>query len=141
MKKNKFKMYISPLTQLNLDNHSRIHTSDTRKIRRIVRDYKHRGYSASDTLLQWKKIKEGETKYIFPFQNTADMIINSALIYELSILKVYAEPLLFSVSEDDPTYPEAIRLINLLRNILPMPSDTVPKESVLREFIGGSCFE
>lgn len=141
MKKNKFKIYISPLTQLNLDNHSRIHTSDTRKFRRIIRDHKHRGYSASDTLLQWKKIKEGETKYIFPFQNTADMIINSALIYELSVLKVYAEPLLFSVNEDDPAYPEAIRLINLLRNILPMPSDTVPKESVLREFIGGSCFE
>jgi len=138
--KNKFKIYISPLTQLNIDNHNRIHTSDTRRLRRIVRDNKYRGYSASDTLKSWENILEGEEKYVFPYQDEADVIINSALIYELGVLKTYAEPLLFSVSEDDETYPEAIRLINFLRNFLPIPSDDVPKESVLREFIGGSCF-
>jgi len=137
---NKFKIYISPLTQLNIDNHNRIHTSDTRRLRRIIRDNQYRGYNAADTLKSWSNILEGEEENVFPFQNDADVIINSALIYELGVLKTYAEPLLFSVSEDDETYPEAIRLINFLRNFLPIPSDNVPKESVLREFIGGSCF-
>ena len=137
---NKFKIYISPLTQLNIDNHNRIHTSDTRRLRRIIRDNKYRGWNAADTLRNWKNILEGEEQYVFPYQNQADMIINSALIYELGVLKTYAEPLLFSVNEDDEVYPEAIRLINFLRNFLPIPSDDVPKESVLREFIGGSCF-
>ncbi len=137
---NKFKIYISPLTQLNIDNHNRIHTSDTRRLRRIIRDNKYRGWNAADTLRNWKNILEGEEEYVFPYQNEADMIINSALIYELGVLKTYAEPLLFSVDEDDDVYPEAIRLINFLRNFLPIPSDDVPKESVLREFIGGSCF-
>lgn len=136
----KYKIYISPLTQLNIDNHNRIHTSDTRRLRRMVRDNKYRGYNAATTLKSWKNILEGEEKYIFPYQDKADVVINSALIYELGVLKTYAEPLLFSVSEDDETYPEAIRLINFLRNFLPIPSDDVPKESVLREFIGGSCF-
>lgn len=140
-RRNKFKIYISPLTQLNIDNHNRIPTSDTRKLRRIVRDNKHRGYSASETLKQWDKIRDGEEKYIFPYQNDADMVINSALLYELSVLKVYAEPLLFSVEETDEMYPEALRLINFLRNLLSIPSDTVPVDSVLREFIGGSCFK
>ncbi len=139
-RKNKFKVYISPLTQLNIDNHNRIHTSDTRKIRRIVRDNKYRGYGAGDTLNSWKKVREGEEKWIFPFQDEADYIINSALIYELGVLKTYVEPLLFSVKEDDPMYSEAIRLINFLRNFLPIPSDEVPKDSILREFIGGSCY-
>lgn len=137
---NKFKIYISPLTQLNIDNHNRIHTSDTRRLRRIIRDNKYRGWNAAETLRNWKNILEGEEEYVFPYQNKADMIINSALIYELGVLKTYAEPLLFSVNEDDEVYPEAIRLINFLRNFLPIPSDDVPKESVLREFIGGSCF-
>ncbi len=137
---NKFKIYISPLTQLNIDNHNRIHTSDTRRLRRIIRDNKYRGWNAAETLRNWKNILEGEEEYVFPYQNKADIIINSALIYELGVLKTYAEPLLFSVNEDDEVYPEAIRLINFLRNFLPIPSDDVPKESVLREFIGGSCF-
>ncbi len=140
-RKNKFKIYISPLTQLNIDNHNRIHTSDTRKLRRIVRDNKHRGYNAADTLRMWDQIRKGEKEYIFPYQDDADVILNSALIYELCILKTYAEPLLFSVDENDPVYPEALRLINFLRNFLPMPSDAVPNDSILREFIGGSCFE
>lgn len=137
----KFKIYISPLTQLNIDNHNRIHTSDTRKLRRIVRDNKYRSYSASETLNMWKKIREGEEKYIFPYQDDADVVINSALIYEIGILKTYAEPLLFSVKEDDPMYSEALRLINFLRNFLAIPSEEVPSDSVLREFIGGSCFK
>lgn len=136
----KFKIYISPLTQLNIDNHNRIHTSDTRRLRRIIRDNKTRGYTAAETLKQWAKIRNGEEKYIFPFQDDCDAIINSALIYELGVLKTYAEPLLFSVTENDETYPEAIRLINFLRNFLPIPSDDVPKDSILREFIGGSGF-
>lgn len=139
-RKNKYKIYISPLTQLNVDDHNRIFTSDTRKLRRIVRDNKYRGYNADDTLKQWKKIREGEEKYIFPFQDDIDQIVNSALTYEIGVLKVYAEPLLFSVDENSLYYPEAIRLINFLRNFLPIPSEGVPKDSVLREFIGGSIF-
>lgn len=136
----KYKIYISALTQLNIDNHNRIHTSDTRKLRRIVRDNKYRGKSAKETLHMWKEIREGEEKYVFPYQDDADYVINSALVYEIGVLKVYAEPLLFNVDEDDPNYPEAIRLINLLRNFLPIPNDSVPNDSVIREFIGGSSF-
>lgn len=139
-RRNKFKIYISPLTQLNIDNHSRIHTSDTRKLRRIIRDNRTRGHSAADTIRMWKKIRKGEDKYIYPYQDEADVIINSSLNYELGVLKTYAEPLLFSVKEDDEVYPEALRLINFLRNFLPIPSEEVPKDSVLREFIGNSCF-
>lgn len=140
-RKNKFKLYICPFTQINIDKHNRVHTSDTRRLRRIIRDNKYRGYNAADTLKMWKKIREGEEKYIFPYQDDVDMVINSALMYELGVLKTYAEPLLFSVPEDDEMYPEAIRLINFLRNFLPIPSDEVPKDSVLREFIGGSGFD
>ena len=136
----KYKIYITPLTQINIDNHNRIHTSDTRKLRRIVRDNKYRGYKASETLSRWKNIREGEEKYIFPYQDDADYVVNSALLYELGILKTYVEPLLFNVLEEDPNYPEAIRLINLLRNFLPIPSEDVPSDSVLREFIGRSTF-
>lgn len=139
-RRNKYKIFISPLTQLNVDHHNRIHTSDTRKLRRIIRDNKYRGYSASETLNMWKNISEGEFKWIYPFQDDTDSIINSALVYELGVLKTYAEPLLFSVEETDKMYPEAIRLINFLRNFLPIPSDDVPRDSVLREFIGGSGF-
>ena len=139
-KKNKYKIYISPLTQLNIDLHNRIHTGDTRKLRRIVRDNKYRGYNAGDTLRMWDQIRSGEEKYVFRYQDEADVIINSALVYELGVLKTFAEPLLFSVDENDDVYPEALRLINFLRNFLPMPSDRVPKDSILREFIGGSNF-
>lgn len=139
-RKRKYRIYMSPLTQLNIDNHNRIHTSDTRKLRRIIRDNKYRGYSASDTLTMWPKIRAGEEKNIFPYQEDVDKIINSALLYELGVLKTYAEPLLFSVKENDPVYPEALRLINFLRNFLPIPSEEVPIDSVLREFIGNSCF-
>lgn len=140
-RKNKFKIYISPLTQLNIDNHNRIHTSDTRKLRRIIRDNRSRSYNAEHTLQMWNNIRAGEEKYIYPYQDDADVMINSSLLYEISVLKIYAEPLLFSVPENSPMYPEALRLINFLRNFLPMPSDQIPNDSVLREFIGGSCFK
>jgi len=140
-RKNKFKIYISPLTQLNIDNHNYIHTSDTRKLRRIIRDNRTRSYNAEHTLEMWNNIRVGEEKYIYPYQDDADVMINSSLLYEISVLKVYAEPLLFSVPESSPVYPEALRLINFLRNFLPMPSDKIPNDSVLREFIGGSCFK
>jgi len=140
-KEQKYKIYISPLTQLSIDNHSHVHTTDIRKLRRIVRDNKKRGYGARDTLRMWPDIKEGERENIFRFQNDADTVVNSALIYEIGVLKTYVEPLLFNVNEEDPEYPEALRLINFLRNFLPIPSDDVPPDSVLREFIGGSCFK
>ena len=107
----------------------------------MVRDNRTRGYNAAQTLKMWASIREGEVKYIFPHQNNVDAIINTALVYEIGVLKTYVEPLLFSVKEDDPNYPEAIRLINFLRNFLPIPSEEVPLDSVLREFIGGSCFK
>ena len=140
-KRYKYKIYISPLTQLNIDNHNRIFTSDTRRLRRMVRDNRTRGYTAEETLKRWAKVREGEEKYIFPYQDEADTIVNSAMIYEIGVLKVYAEPLLFSVPEDSDVYPEARRLINFLRNFLPIPADQIPINSVIREFVGGSCYE
>lgn len=140
-KRYKYKVYISPLTSLNLDSHNHIHTSDTRKLRRIVRDSKTRGVDARTTLSMWSSIQKGEMENIFPFQNDVDSVINSSLMYELGVLKTYAEPLLYSVESIDKEYPEAIRLINFLRNFLPIPSDDIPNDSVLREFIGGSCFK
>ena len=98
-------------------------------------------HAASATLSMWKNIREGEERYIFPFQDEADYVLNTALIYEIGVLKTYAEPLLFSVEEEDPSYAEAMRLINLLRNFLSIPSDEVPKDSIIREFIGGSGFK
>lgn len=140
-KRYKYKVYISPLTSLNLDSHNHIHTSDTRKLRRIVRDSKTRGVDARTTLSMWPSIQKGEMENIFPFQNDVDSVINSSLMYELGVLKTYVEPLLYSVESIDKEYPEAIRLINFLRNFLPIPSDDIPNDSVLREFIGGSCFK
>lgn len=135
-----YKIFISPLAHLNIDDHNYIHTSDIRKLRRIVRDNKTRGHDATDTLMMWNKVFLNEKKYIYPHQDEVDAVINSFLGYELGVLKPYVEPLLFNVSEDSPVYPEAIRLINFLRNILPIPPDDVPIDSVLREFIGGSCY-
>jgi len=140
-KNQKYKIYISPLTQISIDNHNHIHTSDIRKLRRITRDSRTRGFGAKETLKMWPAIKSGERENIFRFQDDVDTVVNSALIYEIGVLKTYVEPLLFNVEEDDPEYPEALRLINFLRNFLPIPSDDVPSDSVLREFIGGSCFK
>lgn len=140
-RKNKYKISIAPYTQINIDNHNYVHTSDTRKLRRIIRDNKTRGKGPEETLKMWKKIHDGEMKYIFPYQNDIDAIINSAMVYEIGVLKTYVEPLLFAVDEKDEMYTEAIRLINLLRNFLPIPSDDIPRDSVLREFIGKSGFD
>lgn len=140
-KKNKYKIYLCPLTVLSLDNHNRIRTTDNRLLRRIVRDNRTRGYSASDTLSSWGKVREGEEKYVFPFQDEADVIFNTSLIYELGVLKTYAEPLLYSVEESDPMYKESVRLLNLLKNILPISNDYIPVDSIVREFIGGGYFK
>ena len=140
-RKNKYKIYISPLPFLNIDNDNRISMTDLRLLRRMVRDNRVRGYSPSQTLKSWPDVRKGEEKYIFPFQDEADTIFNSTLAYELAVLKTYAEPLLFTVQEDDPEYDTALRLLQLLKFVLPMPSQDVPSVSILREFIGGSYFE
>lgn len=136
----KFKIYISALTELNLDNHNRISTTDNRLLRRIIRDNRTRGYDVVKTLENWPLVRKGEENNIFPYQDEADFTFNSALIYELGVLKTYVEPLLYSVSQDSEYYEEAKRLINFLRVFLPIPSEDIPQDSVLREFIGGSCF-
>ncbi len=136
-----FKIYISALTQLNLDDHNRISTTDNRILRRIVRDYRTRGTSAQMTLEMWPSVERGEHKHIFPYQNKADVMINSALEYELAVLKPYAEPLLKTVkSKASLAYPTARRLLDFLENVYPIPAILVPSESLLREFVGGSEF-
>lgn len=140
-KSRKFKIYLSPLTILNIDIHNRISTTDNRLLRRIVRDNRTRGYKVEDTLRLWRKVRLGEEKHIFPNQDAADVTFNTALIYELGVLKTYVEPLLYSVDNDSPYYEEARRLINVLKTFLPITSDAVPDDSLLREFIGGSCFK
>lgn len=137
---SKFKIYISALTQLNIDEHNCLPTTDGRMIRRIVRDARTRGTSAKETIAMWDSVRRGEEKYIFPFQEGADVMFNSALIYELAVLKLYAEPLLFSIDRECPEYIEAKRLLKFLDYFLPMPSDGIVQNSIIREFIGGSCF-
>lgn len=139
-KESKFKIYISALTQLNIDDHNRIHTTDLRLLRRMVRDARTRGNSAEDTLARWASVRRGEEKNIFPFQEEADEMFNSSLVYELAVLKQYAEPLLFGIAKESPYFSEANRLLKFLNYFLPMPSDDVPKNSLVREFIGGNCF-
>lgn len=139
-KESKFKIYISALTQLNIDDHNRIHTTDLRLLRRMVRDARTRGNSAEDTLARWASVRRGEEKNIFPFQEEADEMFNSSLVYELAVLKQYAEPLLFGIPQTSPYFSEANRLLKFLNYFLPMPSDDVPKNSLVREFIGGNCF-
>ena len=140
-RENKFKIFMSPLIHLKLDNHNRVHTTDVRKIRRIVRDNQFRGTNAETTLAMWPNVDKEARLSIYPYQDDADAMINSSLGYELSVLRIYAEPLLYGIDSSSPQYPEAIRLINLLRNFLPITSEVVPKDSILREFIGGSVFE
>ena len=139
-RENKFKIYLSALTELNIDNHNRISTSDNRLLRRIIRDNRTRGYDVTKTLESWAKVRSGEEKYVFPYQDDADFTFNTGLIYEIGILKTYVEPLLYSVDDQSPQYEEAKRLIDFLRLFLPIPSDAVPQDSILREFIGNSCF-
>ena len=137
---NKLKIYISPLIELNIDKLTRVQTSDNRLLRRLVRDYVTRGHSAEYSFELWKNVREGEEKYVFPCQDYADYTFNSALCYEIGVLKVYAEPLLYAIKEDSPYYDEAKRLIDLLSFFMPIANDAVPQDSILREFIGKSCF-
>lgn len=136
--KNKYKIYISALTHINIDKANRIPTTDNRVIRRLVRDYNYRGHSAERTLEMWPAVRQGEENNIFPFQNDADGYFNSALIYELGVLKVYAEPILRQVNPDSPYYGEASRLLNFLSYFINIPADNIPPTSIVREFIGGS---
>ena len=140
-KEQKFKIYLSALTQLNLDDHNRIPTSDNRLIRRIVRDSQFRGKSASETIKMWPNVQKGERLHIFPFQDNANAMLNTALDYELSVLKVYAEPLLRCVTPLQREYAEAGRLLRFLSNFSPIPANFVPGQSIIREFIGGSEFK
>ncbi len=140
-KKNKFKVYISPLTYLNIDDDNRISMTDLRLLRRIVRDNRTRGYSPSTTLNNWEDVRKGEEKYVFPYQDNANVMFNTSLAYELGVLKTYVEPLLYTVKADDPEYLTARRLLELLKCVLPISSESVPQISIIREFIGGSYFE
>lgn len=140
-KENKYKIYISPLIYLNIDDDNRISLTDIRLLRRMIRDNRTRGHNPSKTLSSWQDVRRGEEKYVFPYQDDADVIFNTFLVYELSVLKTFAEPLLYSVPPEDPEYHTAIRLLEILKLVLPMTSTDVPKLSILREFIGGGYFE
>ena len=140
-RKLKYKIYLSPLTSVNIDRDNRIYLTDTRLLRRMIRDNRTRGYNVSDTLKLWKDVRDGEEKYIFPYQDEADYVFDTSLIYEFCLLKTYVMPLLYSVPSDDPNYAEAVRLLKVLNVFLPIPSEAVPADSILREFIGGGCFK
>ncbi|HEX9934732.1 MAG TPA: nucleoside kinase, partial [bacterium] len=137
---NKFKLYVSALTHLNITNALRVSTSDLRLIRRLVRDHRFRNHSASFTLGHWQQVRNGEEKYIFPFQETANAIFNSSLPYEIGVLRTFTQPLLERVPRSDPSYPEAQRLIEFLHFFKPISKNEVPSNSILSEFIGGSSF-
>ena len=137
----KFKIYISPLTQLNIDSHNRVVTTDHRMLRRMVRDYKYRGHSAQSTIANWPKVRAGEDKNIFPYSNEADVLFNSVHLYEICVLKKYARPLLEAIKPDEPEYSEAVRMLNFLRFFKTADDDSaIVNNSILREFIGGSIF-
>jgi uridine kinase len=140
-RENKYKIYISALTQLNIDNHNRIPTTDSRLMRRIVRDYLYRDRDAATTILTWPQVRAGEEKNIFPYQEEADIMFNSALVYEMCILKKYAAPLLREIPVSSPAYLEAKRLLTFLSYFLEAEENAIPNNSIIREFIGGSCFE
>ncbi len=140
-KENKYKVYISALTVLNMDRFNRISTTDTRLVRRIVRDYQFRGYSAKQTIRTWHKVNKGEEKNIFPYQEDADSIFNTSLIYELAALKEIAMKLLNEIDEDCPEHAEAVRIINILQYFESIKDEQIPKNSLLKEFLGGGNFE
>ena len=140
-KESCFKIYISALTQLNIDEHNRISTTDTRLLRRIVRDARTRGHSPERSIFLWGNVRKGENENIFPYQDEADAMFNSAIIYETAVLKPYAEALLFGVPKDSPEFVEAKRLLKFLDYFLTIPADDVPETSILREFIGGGVYK
>ena len=137
---SKYKIYISALTPLNIDEHNRVTTTDARLIRRIVRDARVRGTSAQNTIKMWASVRRGEQENIFPYQDSADVVFNSALVYELAVLKQYAQPVLFGIERLSDEYIEAKRLLKFLDYFIGIPSETVPTNSIIREFIGGGCF-
>jgi len=140
--KNKYKIYISALTQLNLDSHNRISTTDTRLIRRMVRDVKYRGYDPIDTFELWKGVRRGENENIFPYQEEADVMFNSSLVYEMSVLKKYVAPLLKQIDNSSIYYSEARKLLRFLEYFLDIEDESmIPTNSILREFIGGASFD
>jgi uridine kinase len=136
-----FRIYVSALTQLNLDRYNRIATTDTRLLRRIIRDARHRGYTAKDTISRWPKVRRGEYKWIFPYQENANVMFNSALVYELAVMKPLAEPLLLQIEPGSREHIEAKRLLSFLQWFEPCPTDLVPRNSILREFIDGSILQ
>jgi uridine kinase len=135
-----FRIYVSALTQLNLDLHNRIPTTDTRLLRRVIRDARYRGYSAQDTITRWPKVRHGEHRWIFPYQENADVMFNSALVYELAVMKSLAEPLLLQIEPGKLGHIEAKRLMSFLQWFESCATDSIPANSLLREFIGGSIF-
>ena len=138
---DKYRVYVSALTSIKLDYHNYIPTSDHRLLRRILRDYKYRGYSAVETIRQWPNVREGEEQWIFPYQENADVMFNSALLYELAVLKPHVEPLLRNVPQNIPEYSVARRLLKFMKYIVPLQDKELPPTSVIREFLGGSSFE
>jgi uridine kinase len=138
---HKFKVYVSALTQLSIDDHNRIFTSDSRFLRRIVRDRRYRGYSAAETIESWPRVRHGEMRHIFPFQEQADVMFNSALVYEQAALRSYAERYLLEVPQDHPSFVDAYRLLRFISHFVPIFDEAVPQISILREFIGGSAFK
>ncbi|MEE1096910.1 MAG: nucleoside kinase, partial [Bacteroidales bacterium] len=137
---NKYHVFVSAMTQLALDRHNLISSSDNRLLRRIVRDNNYRGYSAQDTIMRWDSVRSGEEKHIFPYQENADSIFNSSLLYEIGVLKPLAEKLLSEVPQNSPAYSEARRLQNFLANFKTINADFIPPTSIMREFLGGSSF-
>lgn len=139
--KNKLKIYISPFTPLSIDRHNPISTTDIRLLRRMVRDYMTRGYSAEDTLNRWMDMRSSEENYIYPYQREANIVVNTSLAYEIGVIRTYVEPLLYSIERDSAVYEEAGRILDFLKGFINIPSDRIPQTSVLREFIGNSYFE
>ena len=140
-KDQKYKVYVSPLSDLNIDEHNMISNSDVRLLRRIVRDNRTRGYTAADTISKWQSVRDGETKYIFPYQNDVDFVYNSSFPYEIGVLKTFAEPLLCQIDSESECYEEAARLLNFLGLFVGVPDNEIPSDSIFREFIGGSYYE
>jgi uridine kinase len=139
-KKNKYKIYISPFNSLTIDRHNHISTVDMRFLRRMVRDNLFRGYSPEHTLESWKNVRAGEKKYLFSHLQEAEVVLNTAMIYEIGVLKVYASPLLYSIKPESPHYEESRRILNFLNSFFSIPSEFIPDDSIVREFIGGSYF-
>ena len=138
---SKYKIYVSALTTISLDDHNWIPTTDNRLLRRIIRDFNYRGYSAQETISRWPSVRAGEDKWIFPYQENADVMFNSALLFEFAVLRCHAEPILTSVPRNCPEYAEAYRLLKFIKYFTPVQDKEIPPTSLLREFLGGSSFK